>query len=150
MDSPYLSSLNDKQKQAVLLADGPVIVLAGAGSGKTKTLITRIAHLIQQGKNPSSILAVTFTNKAAAEMKHRVEHVLRSGNNAFQLRWSQPWMGFSSYMPEVSTFHSFCVKLLRAESQELGFTRPFVIYDDDQLSLIKKVLGEFNIDTKNA
>jgi DNA helicase II / ATP-dependent DNA helicase PcrA len=152
MDSPYLSSLNEKQREAVLATEGPVIVLAGAGSGKTKTLITRIAHLIQTGVSPSSILAVTFTNKAAAEMKHRVEHVLRSGNNPLlNTRWAQPWMGFSSYMPEVSTFHSFCVKLLRSEAAALGFTRPFVIYDDDdQLSLLKKVLEEFDINSKNA
>src|SRR3990167_7906359 len=81
MDSPYLQSLNEKQLEAVLATEGPVTVLAGAGSGKTKTLITRIAHLIHKGVNPSSILAVTFTNKAAAEMKHRVESVLRGGNS---------------------------------------------------------------------
>jgi DNA helicase-2/ATP-dependent DNA helicase PcrA len=146
----YLDSLNDKQREAVLAIEGPVTVLAGAGSGKTKTLITRIAHLIAQGVEPSAILAVTFTNKAASEMKHRVEGILRGSSN-MPLRWAQPWMGFSSYMPEVSTFHSFCVKLLRAEAHNLGFTRPFVIYDDDDvLSLIKKVLEEFDISSKNA
>src|SRR5690606_34678747 len=94
---------------------------------------------------------VTFTNKAAAEMKHRVEGVLRGGDNNFHIRWAQPWMGFSSHMPEVSTFHSFCVKLLRNESHYLGYTRPFMIYDDgDQLSLLKKVLEEFDISSKNA
>ena len=147
-----LASLNDRQREAVLATEGPVTVLAGAGSGKTKTLITRIAYLIQKGVNPANILAVTFTNKAAAEMKHRVEAVLRSGStNEFHIRWSQPWMGFSSYMPEVSTFHSFCVKLLRNEAHVLGYTRPFTIYDDDdQLSLLKKVLEEFDISSKNA
>ncbi len=146
-----LASLNEKQREAVLATEGPVTVLAGAGSGKTKTLITRIAYLIQKGVDPSNILAVTFTNKAAAEMKHRVEGILRSGNSAFHIRWSQPWMGFSSYMPEVSTFHSFCVKLLRNEAHHLGYTRPFMIYDDDdQLSLLKKVLEEFDISPKNA
>lgn len=151
MDSAHLSTLNEKQREAVLATDGPVTVLAGAGSGKTKTLITRIAHLIHKGVQPSQILAVTFTNKAAAEMKHRVESVLRGSGNNFQIRWAQPWMGFSSYMPEVSTFHSFCVKLLRNESHLLGYTRPFMIYDDgDQLSLLKKVLEEFDISPKNA
>lgn len=150
MDSPYLRSLNDKQRDAVLATEGPVTVLAGAGSGKTKTLITRIAHLIHKGVEPSQILAVTFTNKAAAEMKHRVQAILQ-GDSGVHLRWAQPWMGFSSYMPEVSTFHSFCVKLLRAEAHNLGFSRPFVIYDDDDvLSLIKKVLEEFDINNKNA
>src|SRR5690606_26596694 len=110
--SDYLSSLNERQREAVLLTDGPVIVLAGAGSGKTKTLITRVAHLMEKGVAPSSILAVTFTNKAAAEMKERVHRVLASmsGGDWDGLRWAQPWMGFSGYMPEVSTFHSFCVK----------------------------------------
>jgi DNA helicase-2/ATP-dependent DNA helicase PcrA len=151
MNLPYLSSLNDRQRDAVLALDGPVTVLAGAGSGKTKTLITRIAHLIHEGVPPSQILAVTFTNKAAAEMKRRVEAVLRAGDSGYAPRWAQPWMGFSSYMPEVSTFHSFCVKLLRQEAFVLGYTRPFMIYDDDdQHSLIKKVLEEFDISSKNA
>jgi len=151
MTYPHLASLNEKQRDAVLATEGPVTVLAGAGSGKTKTLISRIAHLIHQGVNPANILAVTFTNKAAAEMKHRVEAVLRGSGNNFQIRWAQPWMGFSSHMPEVSTFHSFCVKLLRNESHLMGYTRPFMIYDDDdQLSLLKKVLEEFDISPKNA
>ena len=146
----HLHSLNDRQREAVLATEGPVTVLAGAGSGKTKTLITRIAHLIHKGVEPSAILAVTFTNKAAAEMKHRVEKILQ-GDSSIRLRWSQPWMGFSSHMPEVSTFHSFCVKLLRVESHLIGFNRPFMIYDDDdQLSLLKKVLEEFEISSKNA
>ncbi len=149
MDSPYLSSLNDRQREAVLATKGPVIVLAGAGSGKTKTLITRIAHLIHEGAEPSEIMAVTFTNKAAAEMKHRVEAVLRQNQASLGRPWAQPWMGFSAFLPEVSTFHSFCVKFLRAEYQ--GFTRPFVIYDDeDQLSLLKKILEEFDINPKNS
>jgi DNA helicase II / ATP-dependent DNA helicase PcrA len=148
MESPYLNSLNDRQREAVEATSGPVIVLAGAGSGKTKTLITRVAHLIHNGAEPSSILAVTFTNKAAAEMKHRVSTVMRGDHGH---RWAQPWMGFSSHLPEVSTFHSFCVKLLRAESHILGFSRPFMIYDDDdQLSLLKKVLVEFDISPKNS
>lgn len=152
MDSPYLHSLNERQREAVEATEGPLVVLAGAGSGKTKMLITRVAHLIHKGVQPSQILAVTFTNKAAAEMKHRVEAVLRQSRpGGSEHRWSQPWMGFSTFLPEVSTFHSFCVKLLRAESQATGFTRPFMIYDDDdQLSLLKKVLEEFDISPKNS
>lgn len=149
----YLGSLNEQQKIAVEATEGPVIILAGAGSGKTKTLITRIAHLIHKGVQPSQILAVTFTNKAAAEMKHRVGDVMRAHLTPEfgQRSWAQPWMGFSPSLPEVSTFHSFCVKLLRLEYREAGFTRPFVIYDDgDQLSLIKKVLEEFDISPKNS
>lgn len=137
----------------MLATEGPVIVLAGAGSGKTKTLITRIAHLITKGVKPSNILAVTFTNKAAAEMKERVMKLLNeTGGGGLQgMRWAQPWMGFSGFLPEVSTFHSFCVKLLRAESHAMGYTRPFVIYDDDDtLSLLKRCCEEFDIDTKNA
>jgi DNA helicase-2/ATP-dependent DNA helicase PcrA len=148
----YLESLNDRQREAVLATEGAVIVLAGAGSGKTKTLITRVAHLIQKGVAPSQILAVTFTNKAAAEMKERVVRLLgEMGGGMDHMRWAQPWMGFSGYMPEVSTFHSFCVKLLRQEAAAIGFTRPFVIYDDDDtMSLLKKICEEFDIDTKNA
>lgn len=151
MNSTYLDSLNDRQREAVLATEGPVIVLAGAGSGKTKTLITRIAHLIQNGVEPQNIMAVTFTNKAAAEMKHRVQAALVGGAADRGHRWAQPWMGFSSVLPEVSTFHSFCVKLLRAESHNIGFNRPFMIYDDEDVrSLLKKVLQELDISDKNA
>jgi DNA helicase II / ATP-dependent DNA helicase PcrA len=144
----YLSSLNERQKEAVEATDGPVIVLAGAGSGKTKTLITRVAHLVAKGVQPNHILAVTFTNKAAAEMKHRVQAVM---TRSMPGRWAEPWMGFSSSFPEVSTFHSFCVKLLRAESHRVGFTRPFMIYDDgDQLSLLKKIVEDIGQDSKQA
>ncbi len=144
-----LSDLNERQREAAVATQGPVIVLAGAGSGKTKMLISRIAHLMQEGVPASQILAVTFTNKAAGEMKHRVSSLLS------QLRiqsghWAQPWMGFSQHTPEVSTFHSFCVKVLRQEADLLGLARPFVIYDDgDQLSLLKKILDELNIDPKS-
>ncbi len=144
----YLQSLNERQREAVEATEGPVIVLAGAGSGKTKTLITRVAHLIYKGVAPHQILAVTFTNKAAAEMKHRVQAVM---SRSVEGRWAEPWMGFSSSFPEVSTFHSFCVKLLRAESHRLGFQRPFMIYDDDdQLSLLKKIVEDLGQDSKQA
>ncbi|MCO5141455.1 MAG: UvrD-helicase domain-containing protein [Oligoflexia bacterium] len=146
----YLQELNTAQREAAETIDGPVIVLAGAGSGKTKTLISRIAYLIQNGVSPSQILAVTFTNKAAGEMKERVQKVLSNSSQGLNSAWAKPWMGFSRFMPEVSTFHSFCVKLLRNETTALGYDRPFVIYDDDdQVSLLKKILKSQDIDPKN-
>ena len=149
MNQPnYLSDLNERQREAVEATDGPVCVLAGAGSGKTKMLISRIAHLIHKGVAPEQILAVTFTNKAAGEMKERVARAI-SQSGVHGLYWAQPWMGFSGKAPEVSTFHSFCVKVLRAESEYIGYPQPFVIYDDeDQISVIKSVLKELNIDAK--
>jgi DNA helicase-2/ATP-dependent DNA helicase PcrA len=131
-----LQSLNPSQKEAVLATDGPLIVLAGAGSGKTKMLTSRIAYLIEaQRVPPSRILAVTFTNKAAHEMKERVSRML-SGSSALGV-------------PEIGTFHSVAVRILRRELPLTPFTKPFVIYDDsDQLSLIKTVLGKLGIDEK--
>ena len=130
----YLKILNLKQKEAALAIDGPVIVLAGAGSGKTRMLTARIAYLLEHCKvAPYQILAVTFTNKAAAEMRERVHAAIQ---------------GYVS-QPDVGTFHSICVKILRREMQHLPFTKPFVIYDDsDQLSLIKSVMSKLNVDTK--
>jgi DNA helicase II / ATP-dependent DNA helicase PcrA len=147
----FLGSLNVAQRQAAEATEGPVIVLAGAGSGKTKTLIARMAYLIHKGVRPNAILAVTFTNKAAGEMKHRVEQSLRALQPHWQGRWAQPWTGFSSEAPEVSTFHSFCVKVLRTESHALGLSRPFVIYDDeDTLSLLKQILERQGVEGKQA
>ncbi len=145
----YLAELNERQREAVEATEGPVCVLAGAGSGKTKMLITRIAHLIRGGAAPEQILAVTFTNKAAGEMKERVARMLGQIGGVEGLYWAQPWMGFAGRAPEVSTFHSFCVKVLRSESEYIGYPQPFVIYDDDdQISLLKSVLKELNIDSK--
>lgn len=131
-------SLNDRQREAVLATEGPLIVLAGAGSGKTKMLTSRIAHLIEDlHVPPYQILAVTFTNKAAAEMRERVEKLLAQSQ--------------SNHLgaPEIGTFHSVCVRLLRREIQATPFTKPFVIYDDsDQLSLIKTVMQKLDIDDK--
>ncbi len=132
------SLLNEPQREAVLATEGPLIVLAGAGSGKTKMLTSRIAYLIQEKRiAPYQVLAVTFTNKAAAEMRERVEKLL--GHT-----------GTSSNGPEIGTFHSVCVRLLRREIAKTPFTKPFVIYDDsDQLSLIKKAMTTLQIDEKN-
>ncbi|MFH1393144.1 MAG: UvrD-helicase domain-containing protein [Patescibacteria group bacterium] len=122
--------LNDKQIEAVKAIDGPVLILAGAGSGKTKTLTHRIAHLLSQGVNPENILAVTFTNKAAEEMKTRVQRLL--GLNIANLF--------------IGTFHSLGAKILREEIECLGYKKTFAIYDeDDSLSLAKDIIGEMNL-----
>jgi len=127
-----LEGLNEEQRQAVEHGEGPLLVLAGAGSGKTKTLTHRIAYLIQQ-KNvfPSHILAVTFTNKAAREMRQRLAEMLgESADN----RQFMPWMG---------TFHGICVKLLRYDGRAIDISSNFVIYDeDDRLSLIKQLMKQ--------
>lgn len=143
----YLEELNPMQRAAVESLEGPVIVLAGAGSGKTKTLTSRVVHLIHNGVAPASILAVTFTNKAAKEMKERVGRALEHvGVLPGHGRWTEPWMGFSSTMPEVATFHSFCLKLLRTEADAAGYERSFVIYDDsDQRSLLKKIVKQLGL-----
>lgn len=134
-----LKNLNPKQKEAVLSTDGPLLILAGAGSGKTKTLTHRIAHIVKEQKiDPYNILAVTFTNKAAAEMKQRIYKLLDQKNN--DINRFLPWMG---------TFHSICVKILRKEIGRLGYKSNFVIYDSaDQLTVIKKAMKEKGIDSK--
>ncbi|MFP4016419.1 MAG: DNA helicase PcrA [Halanaerobiales bacterium] len=131
-----VEGLNPEQKEAVEHFEGPLLVLAGAGSGKTRVLTRRIAYLIENyGVYPSNILAVTFTNKAANEMKERVSNLLGSGVGG-------AW---------VSTFHSFCVRVLRREIEKIGFDSNFVIYDtSDQRTLMKNVLKEMNIDTKKT
>ena len=129
-----LEGLNEPQRQAVLHEEGPLLVLAGAGSGKTRVLTHRIAHLIRTGKaRPGEILAITFTNKAAAEMRERVEVLVGPRTRAM-------W---------VMTFHSACARLLRAEADKLGYTRTFTIYDEsDSLRLVKRCADELEIDTK--
>ncbi len=132
-----LDELNPRQRECVLAAEGPVLVLAGAGSGKTRVITYRVAHLIAQGAAADSILAVTFTNKAAEQMKQRVLDLLsRNGLHA-----SQPW---------VSTFHSFCARLLRREAAHLGLRRDFAIYDDDdQLAAVKITLKDLGFEDKS-
>jgi len=128
-----LTQLNPEQKKAVLHTDGPLLVLAGAGTGKTRVVTHRIAYLLSKGISPEKILAVTFTNKAAGEMKNRVEKL-------------SPEFGKFVW---VSTFHSFGAKLLRIESKNIGLHSNFVIYDEtDQKNLIKSCLKELNIDDK--
>ena len=125
-----LSGLNSKQREAVLATEGPVLVLAGAGSGKTRVLTTRAAQLIENGVSPWQILAITFTNKAAAEMKQRIEAITDDV--------SDMW---------VCTFHAMCAKLLRIESNRLGYSRSFSIYDgSDSLTVVKECLKDLNVD----
>jgi DNA helicase II / ATP-dependent DNA helicase PcrA len=143
----FLSQLNPQQREAVEATDGPVLILAGAGSGKTRVITYRIAHLIENlGVMPESILAVTFTNKAAAEMVERVERIVG---------------GLAVAKPVIATFHSFCVRVLRRDIEKLrlpsvapgqppiGLTKTFVIYDEaDQQSLIKSVMRRLGVDDK--
>ena len=119
-----LESLNSQQHKAVCHGEGPVMVVAGAGSGKTRVITYRIAHLIRERSvNPESVLAITFTNKAAGEMKERIRRML----------------DFSGVFPWVSTFHSFCLRMLRKHISELGFSNDFAVFDSqDQLILVKQ------------
>lgn len=137
--SNLLTGLNDAQRSAVEHNDGPLLLLAGAGSGKTKTLTHRIAYLISEKGVPSgSILAVTFTNKAAREMRERLAHLLGEDANN---RSFMPWMG---------TFHSICVRLLRMEGEHIGVPRSFVILDDaDKQSFVKQAMKQLGISEKS-
>ena len=127
-----IDSLNDRQKEAVVNTDGPMLILAGAGSGKTKVLTTKVAYLIEEKNiDPNNILAITFTNKAAKEMKERI----------FKLE------GDSAFYIQISTFHSFGLKILKENCELLGYEKNFTILDsDDSLSIIKKIMKELNID----
>jgi len=139
----YLDSLNDKQKEAVLYTDGPLLIVAGAGAGKTKTLTHRIIHLIHKGVDPKSILAVTFTNKAAKEMKDRVMGLLEEMEHGV----SAPER--SSGAPFVSTFHSLGVQIIKENSHLIGLNKYFTIIDEtDALSIIKSIMKERDIDPK--
>jgi len=131
----YLSNLNENQKEAIINPDGPCLVVAGAGSGKTKVLTTRVAHIIMEKKAwPNQILCVTFTNKAAREMQDRIIDSL--GGKVSSL----PWLG---------TFHSVCAKLLRRHAEAVGLNSKFTIIDqEDQLRLIKNICKAENIDIK--
>ncbi len=130
----YLKGLNERQREAVLHLEGPLMIVAGAGSGKTKVLTTRIAHLMATGVDAFHILALTFTNKAAREMKERVDKILGNGEarNLF-----------------IGTFHSVFARILRFEAEKIGYPRHFAIYDtDDAKSVVKAVIHELNLDDK--
>ena len=130
----FLEGLNDPQRDAVLHGQGPLLILAGAGSGKTAVLTRRIAHLVRSGHaQPGEILAITFTNKAAAEMRERVEQLV--GRRA-RAMW-------------LMTFHSACARMLRAEAERLGYTRSFTIWDEaDSVRLVKACIEELDVDPK--
>ena len=132
----FLDTLNPEQREAVLHREGPLLIVAGAGSGKTRVICYRLAHLIGDGHaEPEQILTMTFTNKAAQEMRSRVEGLLKS---EFPRLW-------------LSTFHSFCARLLRREALLVGLTRDFVIYDlSDQLSVVKRVMKSLDIDDRTT
>src|SRR5437868_337863 len=127
--------LNPEQLEAVEATEGPVLILAGAGSGKTRVITYRVAHLIEdRGVRPEQILAVTFTNKAADQMKFRVRNLLRAARSGD---------------PLISTFHSFCVRLLRREIEALNYTRDFTIYDEaDQLQVVKAACKDLKVDER--
>ena len=136
-----LSSLNPQQRQAVETLNGPVLILAGAGTGKTRVITFRIAHLIAKGVAPENVLAVTFTNKAAREMQERIRKLIpvpakrpnTSGQSAKDSR------------PTICTFHSLCVRILRQHIEKLGYKKNFVIYDEsEQLSAVKKILAQIS------
>ena len=127
----FLDNLNDRQLEAVKYINGPLLVLAGAGSGKTKVLTTRIAYLIKNGISPNNILAITFTNKAASEMKSRISKLI----------------GYSSRNMQISTFHSFGLTLIKENYEYLGYDKNFVIFDtDDSLTIVKKIIKDMNLD----
>src|SRR5690606_12357086 len=131
----YLKGLNEQQSEAVKHINGPLMIVAGAGSGKTKVLTTRIAHLLHQGVDAFNILALTFTNKAAAEMKERIENILgnREARNLY-----------------IGTFHSVFAKILRIEAPKLGYPGNFTIYDtDDAKNVIKTIVKDMQLDDKH-
>ena len=131
--SSYLNELNEIQRQAASCIDGPVMVIAGPGSGKTRVLTYRIAHMIHTGINPGNILALTFTNKAAREMKDRIERVV--GPKAQRV-----WAG---------TFHSLFARILRVEAHRIGYPNNFTIYDtDDTKSVVSEIIKQMNLDKK--
>ena len=131
----YLKNLNENQRKSVINLDGPCLIVAGAGSGKTRVLTTRVAHIIKERKAwPNQILCVTFTNKAAQEMQVRVSKLLYKQATAI------PWLG---------TFHSICAKILRKHAAAVNLNSNFTIIDrDDQLRLIKNICKAENIDIK--
>ncbi|MGO1653210.1 ATP-dependent helicase, partial [Senegalia sp. (in: firmicutes)] len=130
----FLDGLNDEQREAVKTTEGPLLVLAGAGSGKTRVLTHRIAYILEQ-KNifPDNILAITFTNKAAKEMKERIERLV-------DIRVEDMWVG---------TFHSMCVRILRRDIDKIGYNRNFIIFDgSDQNTVIKDTIKQLNVNEK--
>ena len=134
MEFPFLNDLNDSQREAVVYTGGPSLVIAGAGSGKTRVLTYKVAWLLHQGMHPASILALTFTNKAAREMKTRIGQMVGYDTARYL------WMG---------TFHSLFARILRTEAERIGYTHHFTIYDTaDSKSLVKAIVKEMQLDDK--
>src|SRR3990172_5023320 len=130
--SREIARLNPRQKEAVEYTEGPLLILAGAGSGKTRAITMRTAYLIHTGIKAGSVMAVTFTNKAAGEMKGRVRSLVRDGT------------------PIISTFHSLCLRILRCEIERLGYRKDFTIYDtSEQVSLLRGILSEIKFYDKS-
>ena len=140
MVSDLLADLNPQQKQAVLKTDGPVLILAGAGSGKTRVLTYKVAYLIKEkGVDPQNILMATFTNKAAGEMKERIAKLLTHN----------PQLTIHN-LPFAGTFHSLCAKILRIEGKHLGIPANFLIYDEeDSLAAVKEAMRKLDVSTKD-
>jgi DNA helicase-2/ATP-dependent DNA helicase PcrA len=129
-----IARLNPRQKEAVMHRDGPLLILAGAGSGKTRVITMRTAFLMHSGISAGSVLAVTFTNKAAREMKERVKKMVRGGSGT----------------PVISTFHSLCLRILRQEIESLGYRKDFTIYGaSEQVSLLRSIMTDINIYDKS-
>jgi len=159
MTKSLLNDLNKDQREAVEHTDGPILILAGAGSGKTRVLTYKVAYLIQEKHvDPTNILMVTFTNKAAGEMKNRIEELLRQKDSkTVRLEKATTENILPSYrlpvfpsLPFAGTFHSFCAKILRKEGKNIGLPINFLIYDkNDQLDIVKDVMGQLNISQKN-
>src|SRR6201998_4563391 len=132
-----LSTLNPQQRQAAETIQGPVLILAGAGTGKTRVITFRIAHMVARGIRPGNILGVTFTNKAAREMQERVRKLLPKPTGEDRNN--------KDNRPTICTFHSLCVRILRQHIEKLGYKRNFVIYDEsEQLGAIKKILSHIS------
>lgn len=139
MDKDFLKELNDEQKKAVLWTEGPIVILAGAGSGKTRVITYKVIYLIKQGISPSNILCVTFTNKAANEMKERVQKFLSNSH-----------LPPPTSNPLIATFHSLCAKILRIEGKFISVPQNFVIYDEqDSLDAIKEAMKKLNLSIKD-
>src|SRR5437660_4709104 len=133
-----LGSLNPQQRLAAETLRGPVLILAGAGTGKTRVITYRIAHMIEHGVAPANILGVTFTNKAAREMQERVNKLVPRRRRPAASSEPEP-------RPTICTFHSLCVRILRHHIERLGYKRNFVIYDEsEQLSAVKKILAQIS------
>ena len=153
MPNKLLSDLDPAQQKAVRQTDGPVLILAGAGSGKTRVLTYKVAYLISQGVKPENILAVTFTNKAANEMKERVMKLIVHGSSLIGKKKADERPDERSTIndtPYVGTFHAFCAKLLRLDGKYIGIPSGYLIYDDDDsLSLVKRIMADSGVSPKS-